>query len=191
MKNQLFATAFTATVATPLILISSLLTTQNILADSVNVDDEGGLQLSITANRRAQPIDKTLASVTVITKDDIETSQASSVQELLQATAGLQLVNSGGAGKLTSLFMRGTESDHTLVLIDGIKVNSGSDGAAAIQLIPIEMIDRIEIVRGPRTSLYGSDAIGGVIQIFTRGGFLITIIVISNDLSGVTPNIIS
>ena len=140
------------------------------MADSVNVDEDGSLQLSITANRRAQALDKTLSSVTIITKDEIEKSQASSVQELLQATAGLQLVNNGGAGKVTSLFMRGTESDHTLVLLDGIKINSGSNGGAALQLIAIEMIERIEIVRGPKTSLYGSDAIGGVIQIFTKKG---------------------
>ncbi|HMB44099.1 MAG TPA: TonB-dependent receptor, partial [Luteimonas sp.] len=80
------------------------------------------------------------------------------------------LVNQGGLGKVTTLFLRGTESDHTLFLIDGVRIGSSTSGLASLQDIPIETIDRIEIVRGPRSSLYGSDAIGGVIQIFTRRG---------------------
>jgi vitamin B12 transporter len=140
-----------------------------ISADAIALTDEG-LELSITANRVLTPLDKTLSSVTVLTAADIEKQQASSLPELLQATAGIQLVNNGGAGKVTSLFMRGTESDHTLVLLDGVRINSVSDGGASLQLLPIEMIERVEIVRGARTSLYGSDAIGGVIQIFTKKG---------------------
>jgi len=143
---------------------------------SANAEDavqltESGLELTVTANRVATPLSRTISSVSVITAEDIEKQQASNVQELLQATAGIQLVNNGGPGKVTSLFMRGTESDHTLVLIDGVRVNSVSDGGAALQLLPIEMIERVEIVRGARTSLYGSDAIGGVIQIFTKKGY--------------------
>lgn len=136
-------------------------------ADGVELTDSG-LELTVTANRVETPTDRTISSVTVITADDIANQQVSSVQELLQASAGIQFVNSGGAGKVSSLFMRGTESDHTLILLDGIKINSVSDGGASLQLLPIEMIDRVEIVRGARTSLYGSDAIGGVIQIFTK-----------------------
>ncbi len=124
----------------------------------------------VTATRTAQTVDDTLASVTIITRDDIEEQQASSVQDLLRVVPGIDIVNNGGAGKSTSVHIRGTNSGHVLVLIDGVKVGSATLGETAFQHIPIEQIDRIEIVRGPRSSLYGSEAIGGVIQIFTRNG---------------------
>lgn len=126
--------------------------------------------LIVTATRTAQTADKTLASVTVISRDDIVRQQAQSVQDLLRGIAGISISNNGGAGKATSVFLRGTESDHVLVLIDGVKVGSATLGTTAFQHIPVELIERIEIVRGPRSSLYGSEAIGGVIQIFTRKG---------------------
>lgn len=94
--------------------------------------------------------------------------QAKSVQEVLRGVAGIDITNNGGAGKSSSLFIRGTESDHVIFLINGIKVGSATLGTESFQLLPIEEIERIEIVRGPMSSLYGSDAIGGVVQIFTR-----------------------
>lgn len=124
----------------------------------------------VTASRTAETADETLASVTVITREDIERTQALSVEEVLRGLAGISIANNGGLGKNTSLFLRGTESDHVLVLIDGIKVGSATLGQAAFQDFPLEQIERIEVVRGPRSSLYGSEAIGGVIQIFTRRG---------------------
>ena len=124
----------------------------------------------VTATRTAQTADETLAAVTVITRQDIERQQATSVVDLLRGMPGLGLSNNGGLGKATSVFLRGTESDHVLVLIDGVKVGSATLGTTAFQDIPIDQIERIEIVRGPRSSLYGSEAIGGVIQIFTRKG---------------------
>lgn len=124
----------------------------------------------VTASRTAQTVDETLAAVTVITRQDIERKQAQSIQEVLRGVPGVTLSNNGGAGKTTSIFLRGTESDHVLVLIDGIKVGSATLGTTAFQQIPIALIERIEIVRGPRSSLYGSEALGGVIQIFTRKG---------------------
>lgn len=124
----------------------------------------------ITATRTAQTVDASLASVTVITRKDIERQQARSIQDLLRGAPGVNMVNQGGPGKATFVQMRGTESDHVLVMIDNIKVGSATSGTTAFENIPIEQIDRIEIVRGPRSSLYGSEAIGGVIHIFTRKG---------------------
>jgi len=124
----------------------------------------------VTATRTAQTTEQALASVTVITRQEIEQQQAQTLAELLHGLAGIQLANSGGLGKPTSLFMRGAEAGHVLVLIDGVKVGSATLGMASFHHYPLEQIERIEIVRGPRSSLYGSEAIGGVIQIFTRHG---------------------
>ncbi len=124
----------------------------------------------VTATRSARTVDEALAAVSVIDRDDIERLQVDSLQELLRGLPGLSISNNGGAGKATSVFIRGSESDHVLVLIDGIKVGSATLGTTAFQDIPLAQIERIEIVRGPRSSLYGSEAIGGVIQIFTRKG---------------------
>jgi len=122
----------------------------------------------VTGTRTAVTVDQSLSAVDVIDRDEIERSQAHSLPQLLRGRAGINLVNQGGLGKLTTLFLRGTESDHTLVLVDGVRIGSSTSGLTALQDIPVDSIDRIEIVRGPRSSLYGSEAIGGVIQIFTR-----------------------
>lgn len=122
----------------------------------------------VTATRTAQTADESLASVSVISRDDIEQSQAQDVMQLLNLQAGIDVARTGGPGQATSLFMRGTNSNQTLVLIDGVRAASAGLGSFAWQNISLTDIDRIEIVRGPRGSLYGSDAIGGVIQIFTR-----------------------
>lgn len=141
-----------------------------LLLGSFSAAAESIPPLVVTASRTAETGDQTLSSVTVISREDIERAQASSVATLLRGVPGVIITNNGGAGKSTSVFLRGTESDHVLVLIDGIKVGSATLGTTAFQDIPVEQIDRIEIVRGPRSSLYGSEAIGGVIQIFTRKG---------------------
>ena len=122
----------------------------------------------VTATRTAQTVDETLASVTVITREDIERSQVTSLSELLTGLTGIDSAVNGGYGKATSLFLRGANSNHVLVMIDGVKVGSATLGTTAFEFLPLDQIDRIEVVRGPRSSLYGSEAIGGVIQIFTR-----------------------
>ncbi len=124
----------------------------------------------VSATRTAQTVDETLAPVTVITRDDLERLQVNSVQEALRGLPGVSIVNNGGPGKTTSLFLRGAESDQVLVLVDGVKVGSATLGTFSFQDMPIEQVERIEVVRGPRASLYGSEAIGGVVQIFTRRG---------------------
>ena len=133
--------------------------------------DEAISPVIVTATRTAQSADEALASVTVISRDEIEQSQSNSVVELLQSrTIGVELTRNGGFGTNTSLLMRGTNSNHVLVLIDGVRVNSTIDGGFKWANLPLEQVERIEIVRGPRSTLYGSDAIGGVVQIFTRKG---------------------
>ncbi len=136
----------------------------SVQADSIELDT---IQV-VTASRTGEDIDHAMASVSVISAADIQRSVAQDLLELLRLEAGVDVVRSGGAGGQTSLFMRGSNSNHTLVLIDGIRVASANTGAYAWEQLPLNQVERIEIVRGPRASLFGSDAIGGVIQIFTR-----------------------
>ena len=137
-------------------------------ADEAEQAAEALDRVVVTATRTALTTDAALAPVETIDRTALERSQARSVGELLRGRAGVDVANQGGAGKLTSVFLRGSESDHVLVLIDGVRVGSATSGQAALQDLPLQAVERIEIVRGPRSSLYGSDAIGGVIQIFTR-----------------------
>lgn len=122
----------------------------------------------VTATRTAQIADESLAPVIVIDRAQIEQSQAVDIAELLRGHAGLDIGRNGGPGQAASLFMRGTESNHVLVMVDGVKINPGTIGGAALQNIDPDLIERIEIVKGPRSTLYGSDAVGGVINIITR-----------------------
>jgi len=148
------------------ILISSIsLTSSTLFAESTSLGS-----IMITANRYSQPTDESLASVSVITRSDIEQSAATDLSTLLSSVTGIVVKPSGPSGQLTSVFMRGTNSNHVLTIVDGIKLYSATAGSTAFQHIPLDQIERIEIVRGPRSSLYGSEAIGGVIQIFTHKG---------------------
>ena len=143
-------------------LVSSLISSPGFAQDDLE-------ETIVTATRTPVPLDAVGAPVIVITRNDIERSLASDVSELLQTHAGLEIARNGGPGQTTSLFTRGTESNHTVVLIDGVRINPGTIGGAALQNIAPESLERIEIVKGPRSSLYGTDAIGGVVQLFTRG----------------------
>ncbi|MEO9385670.1 TonB-dependent receptor domain-containing protein [Chromobacterium phragmitis] len=124
----------------------------------------------ITASRIAQPLSRTLADASVITRDEIEESGAQTLQQVLSRQAAITITSNGGPGASSGIFMRGANSNHTVVLVDGIRIASATLGTTAIQNIPLEQVERIEILRGPGSSLYGADAIGGVIQIFTRKG---------------------
>lgn len=139
-------------------------------AQESDVDSEAPLTILITASRFAETVDETLAPVSVIDREVIEQRQVTTVSEALQAVPGITLSRSGAVGNQTSLFLRGTESNHVLVLIDGVKVGSLTTGQTQFEHLPLEQIEKIEVVRGPRSSLYGSEAIGGVVQIFTRRG---------------------
>ena len=124
--------------------------------------------MTVTANRA--PSINVLAPITVITRADIDRLQIDDLPTLLSRQPGIDLVQYGGLGKLSSIFMRGTNSNHVLVLVDGVKWQSAAAGSTSFQYFPVEQIERIEIVRGPRSGLYGAEAIGGVIHIFTRQG---------------------
>lgn len=141
-----------------------------LAAGTALADTETLPAVVVTATRTEQSADDTLASVTVITREDIEKKQLLSVQGALLGVPGLGVSSSGGLGKDSNVYMRGTNSDQVLVLIDGVRAGSATTGTTAFQDLPIDQVERIEIVRGPRSSLYGAEAIGGVIQIFTRKG---------------------
>ena len=122
----------------------------------------------VTATRSEIPLGDTIVPVIVINRDQIKQSQAKDLSELLRFESGLDIGRNGGPGQATSLFFRGTESNHILVLLDGVRINPGTIGGAALQHISPEIIQRVEIVKGARSALYGTDAIGGVINIITR-----------------------
>jgi vitamin B12 transporter len=123
----------------------------------------------VTATRMPLEEDATLAQTTVITRRDIEAAGSSSLAELLQRRAGVEIRSTGGAGQPSGVFIRGASAQQTLVLVDGLRLSSATAGGAAFENIALDLIERIEIVKGPMSGLYGSDAIGGVVQIFTRG----------------------
>ena len=122
----------------------------------------------VTGTKTEVPQARSAVPVEVITSEQIRNSAATDAADLIQLYSNVDIARNGAYGKTTSIFIRGAESNHTLVLIDGVKMNPGTIGLAALQNISPDIIERIEIVKGPRSSLYGSDAIGGVINIITR-----------------------
>ncbi len=145
----------------------SLLTALSVTAFSGWAQD-GADSLVVTANRVAQPANTVLAPSSVVTREDIERWQAKSVVEVMSRLPGVDIAQSGGIGATSSTFIRGTESRHVLVLIDGIPLNNaGISNSPDLSQIPVSLIQRVEYIRGPRSALYGSDAIGGVINIIT------------------------
>lgn len=124
----------------------------------------------VTASRTEQKLADVLGDVSVITAEQIQTAGQSSLAELLGQQAGIEISSNGGIGKSTDIYMRGSNGNHALILIDGVRISSATTGATAIQHIPLNQIERVEILRGPASSLYGADALGGVIQIFTKQG---------------------
>jgi outer membrane cobalamin receptor len=125
--------------------------------------------LIVTAAQVEVPLSQTADSVTVIDGADLGRRQVHTLGGALRAVPGFTVSQAGGAGTLTSLFPRGGESDYTLVLMDGVRMN-GFGGGMDLSQVPIEDVDRIEVVRSPQSALYGADAIGGVVQIITRQG---------------------
>ena len=133
---------------------------------SSNSDPLG--EIIITATRVAQPASHALESLVLIDREALENSLASDVGDVLRFHAGLDLGRTGGPGQPLSLFIRGTKSDQSIVMIDGVRINPGTFGGAPLQNLAPELFDRIEIVKGPRSAIYGTDAIGGVVNLITR-----------------------
>lgn len=127
-------------------------------------------EIIVTATRIPQTYAETLASVTVFSREDIDRLQAKSLAELLSRAPGMSFTSNGGKGSATGISLRGNQTDHTLFLIDGVRVGSSTLGSTSVQYIDPALIERIEIVRGPKSSLYGSDALGGVVNIISRRG---------------------
>mgnify|MGYP002712270125 CR=1 FL=1 len=121
----------------------------------------------ISANRDVQQRDASSTASTVFTRADIERLQPASVSDLLRRVPGVQ-VTDNGAGSLASLYIRGTKSAQSLLLVDGMRIASASSGDSNLQFLNVDQIERVEVLRGPRSAVYGADAIGGVVQIFTR-----------------------
>ncbi|MBP8238296.1 MAG: TonB-dependent receptor [Pseudomonas sp.] len=126
--------------------------------------------LVVTSGRQVEAKKTAVAATSVFTRADIERLQVRNVDELLTRVPGVSVSRNGGPGSLTGVFMRGTASAQSLILVDGQRIAAASSGTTSLEFLSIDQIERIEVVRGSRSSLYGSDAIGGVIQIFTRRG---------------------
>ncbi|EKH8090611.1 TonB-dependent vitamin B12 receptor BtuB [Escherichia coli] len=140
----------------------------SVTAFSVWAQDTPLDTLVVTANRFQEPLSTVLAPVTIVTREDIDRWQVSSVNDVLRRLPGVAISQHGGEGQLSTIFVRGTNSNHTLVLIDGVRLNlAGVSGAADLSQFPVALVQRIEYIRGPRSAIYGSDAIGGVINIIT------------------------
>ncbi|MBC7939620.1 MAG: TonB-dependent receptor [Chitinophagaceae bacterium] len=130
----------------------------------------GQQQVTVTAARTPLRVSEVVADVTVLDRSAIERAEGRTLVELLSQQAGLQFSSNGGLGKASSLYIRGLESRHTLLLVDGVRIFSATLGTPSLDNLPLEAIERIEIVRGPMSSLYGNGAMGGVVQVFTRRG---------------------
>lgn len=133
-------------------------------------DDKTLTPVVVTASRIEQALTDVLSDNIVITSEEIANSGQSSLVELLQRKRGIEISRNGGPGSTSTVFLRGANSNQTVVLIDGVRTGSATTGAASLEAIPLSQIDHIEIVYGPLSSIYGADAVGGVIQVFTKKG---------------------
>jgi vitamin B12 transporter len=124
----------------------------------------------ITATREPTPLSRITSDVVLIDSDRIRNSSADSIEDLLRREAGLQMTRNGGPGQSSGFLLRGSSTNSTVVLIDGVRIGSATLGQADLAALSLSQVDHIEVLRGPASSLYGADAVGGVVQIFTRRG---------------------
>ena len=142
----------------------------NAVSSGAAQAEEGSIPVVVTATRVEQPLTDVLADVTLIDRQQIKQSGAVNVTDLLARQPGLELARNGGPGTSSSIYIRGADTRFTAVYIDGVRVDSQSTGGAPWEAIALGQVDHIEIVRGPAAAVYGSDAVAGVVQIFTRKG---------------------
>ena len=156
---------------TVLSLALSAAFSNSVLAQNVPTPQSTQLKpVVVTATREDTRADELVSEVVVITRADIEANAGRTLTELLSRQAGVQLTSNGGLGKYSSAFVRGTESRHTILLVDGVRVGSATTGAPSWDNIPLDMVERIEVLKGPASALYGSEAVGGVVQVFMKKG---------------------
>ena len=147
---------------------ASLMTALSVTAFSGWAQDSGPDTLVVTANRFQQPVNTVLAPTEVVTKADIDKWQSKTILDVMRRLPGVDIAQNGGMGQSSSLFVRGTEARHVLVLVDGIPLaRPGISNSSDIDQIPVSLVQRIEYIRGPRSAVYGSGAIGGVVNIIT------------------------
>ena len=160
MKKSIRTRAFA-----PALSVLSLAVAASVQAQGIEVNP-----VVVSATRMEQPLSEVLSSVSVITRADIDKSQAATLADLLQGEAGFEFGRSGGPGTVTSFFLRGQESKNVVVLIDGVRSQTDGTGALTITDVPLSQIERVEVLRGNAGALYGEAAIGGVINVITRAG---------------------
>ena len=155
--------------------LSFTLTTLAVLVQTAAAQPVDGPLLTlpttvVTASRTPQRVDDTVSDVVVIDRSGLEKSTGRTLSELLARVPGVQFSANGGLGKTSSVNIRGAEARHTLLLIDGVHFGSATTGTPNLDTIPVDMIERIEILKGPASAMYGSEAVGGVVQVFLRQG---------------------
>lgn len=162
MKKTLIALSISS------LLYSSLSLAEQTNTALINKTLKADETIVVTANRSIQDKFDTLAAVDIFTREKIEQIQPRSISDLLGRVAGISITTQGTSAHKSSAFVRGTNSDHILILVNGVRVGSATLGVKSIADIPVQLVERVEVIRGPRAALWGSDAVGGVIQIFTR-----------------------
>ena len=154
-----------------LVLLLGFIPASPLLADTLERENALKLpQTLITGNRQVEARSDSTSANSVFTRDDIDRLQPTSLTDLLSRVPGVQVARSGGRGGLPGIYIRGTKSAHSLVLVDGPRMANATSADSNLQYLNIDQIERVEVLRGSRSVIYGSDAIGGVIQIFTRRG---------------------
>lgn len=147
---------------------ASLMTALSVTAFSGWAQDSNSDTLVVTANRFQQPVNTVLAPTDVVTRDDIQRWQSKDLNDVMRRLPGVDISQTGGMGNSSSLYVRGTEGRHVLVLIDGVPMaRAGISNGIDISQIPVSLVQRVEYIRGPRSAVYGSGAIGGVVNIIT------------------------
>jgi vitamin B12 transporter len=162
MKTRISSLRLTAL---PLALVSAFAVAPSAFAQSQVTTQLK--EVVVTATRTQTRADDLVSDVVVLDRAAIEASTGRTLTEVLARSAGIQMTATGGAGSLSGIFIRGTETRHTILLIDGVRYGTATAGLPNLDSLPLEMVERIEVLKGPGSALYGSDAVGGVVRVPT------------------------